>query len=50
MSRFCLDTSAYSNFKRGDPAVVQLIDSADWLGMPSIVLGELWMVLPSIGG
>ncbi len=41
MSRFLVDTSAYSNFKRGDPQVVDLIDSADWLGVPSVVLGEL---------
>ncbi len=43
MSRYCIDTSAYSHFKRGDPKVVALIDSADWLGMSSIVLGELWL-------
>jgi tRNA(fMet)-specific endonuclease VapC len=43
LSRYCLDTSAYSHFKRGDPAVVDLIDRADWLGVPSIVLGELWI-------
>lgn len=43
MSRYCLDTSAYSHFKRGDPAVVDLIDRADWLGLPSIALGELWI-------
>lgn len=42
MSRYCLDTSAYSNFKRGDVRVVNLLDSADWLGISSIVLGELW--------
>ena len=42
MSRYCLDTSAYSNFKRGDLRVVNLLDSADWLGISSIVLGELW--------
>lgn len=42
MSRYCLDTSAYSNFKRGDVRVVNLLDSAEWLGIPSIVLGELW--------
>ncbi len=41
MSRYVLDTSAYSHFKRGDPQAVDLIDSADWLGMPSVVLGEL---------
>lgn len=39
--RFCLDTSAYSQFKRGDPQVVELIDRAEWLGVPVIVLGEL---------
>jgi predicted nucleic acid-binding protein len=41
MSRFCLDTSAYSHFRRGDPPVVRLIDEAEWLGLPSIVMGEL---------
>jgi tRNA(fMet)-specific endonuclease VapC len=39
--RICLDTSAYSHFKRGDPHVVDLIDRADWLGVPVVVLGEL---------
>ena len=41
MSRYCLDTSAYSFFNRGDPAVVEIIDSADWLGFPAVTLGEL---------
>ena len=39
--RFCLDTSAYSHFMRGDPQVVALIDGAEWLGLPVVVLGEL---------
>jgi len=39
--RYCLDTSAYSHFKRGDRQVVELIDRADWLGIPVIVMGEL---------
>ncbi len=43
MSRFCLDTSAYSHFKRGDRKVVELIDHAEWLGVSSVVLGELWI-------
>ena len=43
MSRYCLDTSAYSHFKRGDPPVVDLVDAAEWVGLPSIVLGELWV-------
>ncbi|HVR12094.1 MAG TPA: type II toxin-antitoxin system VapC family toxin [Thermoanaerobaculia bacterium] len=41
--RFCLDTSAYSYFKRGHPPVVALIDQAAWIGVPSIVIGELWV-------
>ncbi len=41
MSRYCLDTSAYSRFRRGHVEVVGLIDSAEWLGLPAIVLGEL---------
>lgn len=41
MTRLWLDTSAYSNFPRGDPAVVDHIDRAAWIGLPSVVLGEL---------
>lgn len=43
MSRYCLDTSAYSNFKRGDAQVVALVDQAEWLGVSSIALGEIWL-------
>jgi tRNA(fMet)-specific endonuclease VapC len=42
LSRYVLDTSAYSHFKRGDPEIVDLIDQAEWIGVPSVVLGELW--------
>ena len=41
MSRWCLDTSAYSNFRRNDAAIVELIDTAATLLVPAIVLGEL---------
>ena len=41
MSRYCLDTSAYSHFMRGDAEVVDLVDRADWIGIPAVVLGEL---------
>ena len=41
MTRLCLDTSAYSHFKRGDARVVRFIDEARELFVPSIVLGEL---------
>lgn len=38
---YCLDTSAYSHFKRGDPRVAELLDGADWVGVPAVVPGEL---------
>jgi len=42
MSRYCVDTSAYSRFMLGDSQVVDLLESAEWIGIPAIVLGELW--------
>lgn len=42
MSRYCIDTSAYSHFKLGHAGVVEVLDSAEWVGVPAIVLGELW--------
>ena len=39
--RICLDTSAYSHFKRGDARAIEVIRSARFLGIPAIVLGEL---------
>lgn len=41
MTRYCLDTSAYVGFMRGDPAAVAAIDGASWIGFPVIALGEL---------
>lgn len=41
MNRVCLDTSAYSRFQRGDPAVVEILDRAEWVGVPAVALGEL---------
>lgn len=40
--RYCLDTSAYSNFKRARPRIVKLLTEAEWIAVPSIVVGELW--------
>lgn len=42
MSRYCLDTSAYIEFLRGDPRAVAAIDGASWIGFPAIALGELY--------
>ena len=41
MSRYCLDTSAYSHFRRGDEGVVEVLDRAEWVGVPAVALGEL---------
>lgn len=41
MTRYCLDTSAYSHFRRGESEVVELVDRAEWIGVPAVVLGEL---------
>ena len=40
--RLCLDTSAYSHFQRGEPRVIEHLDRAEWVGVPSVVIGELW--------
>lgn len=41
MTRYCLDSSAYSRFKLGEAAVTELIDSAFYVCLPSIAVGEL---------
>jgi tRNA(fMet)-specific endonuclease VapC len=41
VNRICLDTSAYSRFKRGDTEAIEAIRAARWVGVPTIVLGEL---------
>lgn len=41
VTRFCLDTSAYSHFKRGHSPAVDALSHASWVGVPTIVLGEL---------
>ena len=39
--RICLDTSAYSHFRRGAPEAVRTVTRARSVGVPVIVLGEL---------
>ena len=41
LKRICLDTSAYSHFKRGDSQAVATISSAREVFVPTVVLGEL---------
>lgn len=38
----CLDTNAYTAFKQGHPPLRELLESADQILLPSIVLGELY--------
>ena len=39
--RLCLDTTAYINFRRGKRSAIDLIDQAEWVGLPATVIGEL---------
>jgi tRNA(fMet)-specific endonuclease VapC len=41
LSAYCLDTSAYSNFRRGNEEVAALLDQAEVVGVPTVALGEL---------
>lgn len=41
LSRYCLDTSAYSQLRRGDSELTELVDEAEWIGVPSVAVGEL---------
>jgi len=41
LSSYCLDTSAYSNFRRGNEEVAVLLDRAESVGVSTVVLGEL---------
>jgi tRNA(fMet)-specific endonuclease VapC len=38
----CLDTNAYAAFKRGHPQIQSLLEAADEIVVPTIVLGELF--------
>lgn len=41
MSAYCLDTSAYSNFRRGNEDLAEILDRAELVGISTIALGEL---------
>jgi len=40
--RICIDTNIYSALKNGDPNIVDLLESADEIYIPAVVLGELY--------
>jgi predicted nucleic acid-binding protein len=41
VSRYCLDTVAYSQFKRREGRITRMLDRAEWIGVPLIGIGEL---------
>lgn len=41
MSRYCIDTVTYSHFKRGESRTTQLLETAEWVGVSVVVIGEL---------
>ena len=46
MSHYCIDTVAYSHFKRGEERIADILDRASWIGIPVIVIGELCAGFP----
>lgn len=40
--KLCLDTNAYAAFKRGHKELVELLESADEILLPTVVAGELY--------
>ena len=40
--RICIDTNIYSALKSGDPDIIELLENADEVYIPAIVLGELY--------
>lgn len=39
--RLVLDTNAYVALRRGEGRILELLESAEFLGIPAVVLGEL---------
>ncbi len=42
IQRVCIDTCSYSAFKRGNKKLITLLESAEQIFAPAIVLGELY--------
>ncbi len=40
--RICIDTNIYSALKKGNPEIRKILENADEIYIPSIVLGELY--------
>jgi len=42
MKRILIDTNAYAAFKRNDPASLEVMRTAEYIGINTVVLGELY--------
>lgn len=42
MKKILLDTNAYAAFKRNDPVALEVMRSSEYIGVNTIVLGELY--------
>lgn len=42
MKRILIDTNAYAAFKRNDPATLEVMRTAEYIGINTVVLGELY--------
>src|SRR3990172_2853062 len=40
--KLCLDTNAYSAFKKGQPNAIEVLEEADHIFIPMVVVGELY--------
>lgn len=40
--KICIDTNIYTAYKKGDSTVIKKLEEADFVHIPSIVLGELY--------
>ena len=40
--KICIDTNVYAAFNRGEDSVTELLENAEEVYIPSIVLGELF--------
>jgi len=42
MKRILIDTNVYVAFKKGDPRTIEVLSQAEYIGVSTVVLGELF--------
>jgi len=40
--KICIDTNVYIAYKKGDSTIIKTLEEADFVHIPSVVLGELY--------